>query len=60
MAAVLLMVGKGQEEPEVVLELLDVEKNSQKPQYNMAPEVRPNCQHHVKMMSGVFPCSKAS
>ncbi|EFJ41544.1 tRNA pseudouridine synthase mitochondrial precursor [Volvox carteri f. nagariensis] len=38
MAAVLLMVGRGQERPEVVSELLDVEAHPRKPQYSMAPE----------------------
>ncbi|XP_052901942.1 tRNA pseudouridine(38/39) synthase [Anopheles moucheti] len=34
--AVLLLVGQGKEEPSVVKELLDVEKNPCKPQYSMA------------------------
>ncbi|GLC76345.1 hypothetical protein PLESTF_001769600 [Pleodorina starrii] len=38
MAAVLLMVGRGQERPQVVSELLDVEAHPRKPQYSMAPE----------------------
>jgi tRNA pseudouridine38/39 synthase len=37
-AAVLLMVGRGQERPEIVQQLLDVEKEPCKPQYNMASE----------------------
>lgn len=37
-AAVLLMVGKGQEQPSIILELLDVQKNDQKPQYEMASD----------------------
>lgn len=41
MAAVLLLVGRGLESPDVVRRLLDVETNPLKPQYNMAPEVCP-------------------
>uniref|UniRef100_A0A182TAS2 tRNA pseudouridine synthase n=1 Tax=Anopheles maculatus TaxID=74869 RepID=A0A182TAS2_9DIPT len=37
--AVLLLVGQGKEEPSVVKELLDVEKNPCKPQYSMASDV---------------------
>lgn len=40
MAAVLLMVGRGEEEPGVVRKLLDMEATPSKPYYNMAPEVR--------------------
>lgn len=39
MAAILLMVGRGQEAPDVVARLLDVEACPRKPQYSMAPEV---------------------
>lgn len=39
MAAVLLMVGRRQEVPEVVSRLLDVQATPCKPQYSMAPEV---------------------
>ncbi|XP_073505164.1 tRNA pseudouridine(38/39) synthase [Phyllobates terribilis] len=35
---VLFLVGQGKEEPEVIRELLDVERNPCKPQYNMAVE----------------------
>ena len=38
MAAVLFMVGRGQEEPEIVSRLLDVEAHPGKPHYRMAPE----------------------
>ncbi|CAL8468632.1 g8172 [Coccomyxa elongata] len=38
MAAVLLLVGRGLESPDVVRQLLDVEDTPSKPQYNMAPE----------------------
>ena len=40
MAAILLMVGRGLEQPGVVQRMLDVQATPQKPQYNMAPEVR--------------------
>lgn len=40
MAAVLLMVGRGQEEPSIVSRLLDVDATPSKPYYNMAAEVR--------------------
>ncbi|XP_057281976.1 tRNA pseudouridine(38/39) synthase [Pezoporus wallicus] len=38
MMAVLFLIGQGMESPEVIDELLDVEKNPQKPQYSMAVE----------------------
>ncbi len=41
MAAVLLLVGRGLESPDIVRRLLDVEVTPLKPQYNMAPEVPP-------------------
>jgi hypothetical protein len=37
--AVLFMIGRGLEEPSVVDELLDVDKNPGKPSYNMAPDL---------------------
>lgn len=37
--AVLLLVGEGKESPDVVKELLNVEKCPKKPQYHMASEV---------------------
>ncbi|KAK9829892.1 hypothetical protein WJX72_008507 [[Myrmecia] bisecta] len=37
-AAVLLMIGQGLEEPELVQQLLDVERTPLKPQYNLAAE----------------------
>ncbi len=40
MAAVLLMVGRGQEDPSIVSRLLDVDATPSKPYYNMAAEVR--------------------
>uniref|UniRef100_A0A182P1V9 Pseudouridine synthase I TruA alpha/beta domain-containing protein n=1 Tax=Anopheles epiroticus TaxID=199890 RepID=A0A182P1V9_9DIPT len=49
--AVLLLVGQGKEEPSVVQELLDVEKNPCKPQYSMASDVSLNlydCQFNEK------------
>jgi hypothetical protein len=39
MAAVLIMVGDGQEEPEVVQQYLDIRSEPRKPQYAMASEV---------------------
>ena len=39
-AAVLLLVGRGQEAPSVVARLLDVQHLPGKPQYCLAPEVR--------------------
>ena len=40
MAAVLLLVGKHLEQPEIVQQMLDVQLTPCKPQYNYAPEVR--------------------
>ena len=40
MAAVLLMVGRSLEQPSVVQRMLDLHATRQKPQYNMAAEVR--------------------
>lgn len=37
--AILMLVGKQVEGPEIVKELLDVEKNSKKPQYSLASEI---------------------
>ncbi|KAL0858761.1 hypothetical protein ABMA27_011234 [Loxostege sticticalis] len=42
---VLLLVGQGNEQPEVISELLDVDKNPRKPQYNMALDVPLNLFH---------------
>ncbi|NXF93584.1 PUS3 synthase, partial [Eubucco bourcierii] len=47
MMAILFLIGQGMESPEVIDELLDVEKNPQKPQYSMAvefPLVLYNCE----------------
>ncbi|KAM9217160.1 tRNA pseudouridine(38/39) synthase [Leptosomus discolor] len=38
MMAVLFLIGQGMESPEIIDELLDVEKNPRKPQYSMAVE----------------------
>ncbi|XP_010019152.1 PREDICTED: tRNA pseudouridine(38/39) synthase, partial [Nestor notabilis] len=38
MMAILFLIGQGMESPDVIDELLDVEKNPQKPQYSMAVE----------------------
>lgn len=37
--AILMLVGKEVESPEIVQELLDIEKNSKKPQYSLASEI---------------------
>ncbi|XP_048751243.1 uncharacterized protein LOC125662947 isoform X2 [Ostrea edulis] len=37
--AMLFMIGQGKEKPEIIDELLDVEKNPRKPQYTMASEL---------------------
>ncbi|XP_061162846.1 uncharacterized protein LOC133172055 isoform X2 [Saccostrea echinata] len=37
--ALLFMIGQGKEKPEIIDELLDVEKNPRKPQYTMASEL---------------------
>lgn len=37
--AILMLIGKEVESPEIVKELLDVEKNSMKPQYSLASEI---------------------
>ena len=42
-AAVLLMVGRGLEQPDVVRRMLDTASVQQKPQYSMAAEARPAC-----------------
>ncbi|XP_059057035.1 tRNA pseudouridine(38/39) synthase [Achroia grisella] len=42
---VLLLVGQGNESPEIISELLNVEKHSRKPQYNMALDVPLNLFH---------------
>ena len=39
MAAILIMVGQGMEEPSVIGALLNVEQNPGKPQYQMASEI---------------------
>ncbi|KAM6158652.1 tRNA pseudouridine(38/39) synthase [Rhynchocyon petersi] len=38
MMAILFLIGQGMEKPEIIDELLNIEKNSQKPQYSMAVE----------------------
>lgn len=37
--AILMLVGIEKESPEIILELLDVEKNAKKPQYSLASEI---------------------
>lgn len=43
--AVLFLVGQGKEEPTIMVDLLDVEKNPRKPQYTMASELPLNLFH---------------
>ncbi|XP_006903299.1 PREDICTED: tRNA pseudouridine(38/39) synthase-like [Elephantulus edwardii] len=38
MMAILFLIGQGMEKPDIIDELLNIEKNSQKPQYSMAVE----------------------
>lgn len=45
LVAILLLVGQGYEEPEVMVQLLDIETNPRKPQYSMASEVPLNLFH---------------
>lgn len=42
---VLLLVGQGKEEPEIILGLLDITKCPRKPQYNLAHEIPLNLWH---------------
>ena len=37
--SLLFMVGQGQENPEIITQLLDIERTPAKPQYQMAPEL---------------------
>ncbi|XP_019625002.1 PREDICTED: tRNA pseudouridine(38/39) synthase-like [Branchiostoma belcheri] len=39
MVAVLFLIGQGQEEPSIVDDLLDIDRNPRKPQYHMASEL---------------------
>lgn len=39
LVAILLLVGQGYERPDIMLQLLDIEKNPRKPQYSLASEV---------------------
>ena len=40
MVAILILVGKGQEDAEIVQRMLDIDTFGNKPQYNFADEVR--------------------
>ena len=42
---ILFLVGKGQEKPNIINQLLDVENNSKKPQYNLAHFIPLNLFH---------------
>lgn len=50
-AAVLIMVGKGQESPDITAQLLDAEAHPHKPQYDLASE-RPLLLHRVGFGAG--------
>ena len=39
MVAVLFMVGRGEEKPGIIDDMLDLKKTPKKPQYNMASEI---------------------
>lgn len=41
MVAILCLIGQRNEQPEIIKKMLDVESFGDKPQYNMAAEVRP-------------------
>ncbi|KAF3422522.1 hypothetical protein E2986_04841 [Frieseomelitta varia] len=48
---VLFLIGQGKEEPEIILELLNIEKYPKKPQYNLAHEIPLNlwyCEYDTK------------
>ena len=49
MAAVLLMVGRGQEDPGIVAHLLDLQASPTKPQYAMAAEVCMGNMFHINI-----------
>ena len=59
-AAVLLMVGRGLEAPDVVASLLDIEAFPCKPQYTLAPEVRHRTDERHKPISSPMPHSQNS
>ena len=47
---ILLLIGQGKEEPEVILQLLNITKCSRKPQYNLAHEIPLNlwyCEYEI-------------
>ncbi|XP_034255782.1 tRNA pseudouridine(38/39) synthase [Thrips palmi] len=45
LVAILLLVGQGYEQPEIMLQLLDIDANPRKPQYSLASEVPLNLFH---------------
>ncbi|GBG62731.1 hypothetical protein CBR_g31748 [Chara braunii] len=57
--AVLFMVGRGWEKPEIVCDLLDLEMYPRKPQYVMASEA-PLLLHHCAFSDVNFGCSKGA
>ena len=54
-AAVLLMVGRGLEAPDVVASLLDIDAYPCKPQYTLAPEVRHRTDERHKPIFSLMP-----
>ncbi|KAL9704028.1 hypothetical protein quinque_007546 [Culex quinquefasciatus] len=52
--AILILVGQGREDPTVVRELLDVEKNPRKPQYSLANDVPLNLYECLYKSKGSF------
>ncbi|KAF5302211.1 hypothetical protein FQA39_LY10250 [Lamprigera yunnana] len=59
---VLLLVGRGKEKPQVITDLLDVETNSRKPDYNMASEIPLNlyeCQYDLET-EWIYDCASLS
>ena len=50
MAAILLMVGKHLEQPQVVQQMLDVQLTPCKPQYNYAPEVQQHYEQAARLL----------
>jgi len=49
MVAILIMVGKGQEEPEIVQQMLATDSWGSKPQYDYADDVRSPFPPHLSL-----------
>ncbi|CAA0841987.1 Pseudouridine synthase family protein [Striga hermonthica] len=56
MVAVLFLIGQGLESPNVIGELLDIERTPRKPQYTMAPEI-PLVLRSCEFLGLTFKCS---